>query len=141
MPDIEFFTQDISFKVPKPRKTKAWIRSAIQKEKKQLSHLNYIFCSDQYLLGLNEQYLNHKTLTDIITFDHSDESDRIEGDIFISVERVGENADKLGVSFEEELNRVMIHGVLHLVGYGDKSPTEKSRMRKKEDAYLSLRDN
>lgn len=139
MASIEFFAQDISFKVPQSRRTKVWIKDVIQKEKKQLAHINYIFCSDAYLLSINEQYLKHKTLTDIITFDNSETSDSIEGDIFISVERVQANAEALSVDFASELSRVMVHGVLHLVGYKDKTLPQKTLMRKKEDAYLSLR--
>lgn len=140
MAAVDFFAQDISFKLRKPRKTKQWILEAIARERKQLEHLNYIFCSDAYLLSMNEQYLNHKTLTDIITFDNSGKKGIIEGDIFISIERVKSNAEELQTSFDEELHRVMIHGVLHLIGYSDKSVTAKVRMRKKEDAYLSLRN-
>lgn len=137
---VEYFSQDIPFKIKAPRKTAEWLRSVVAREKKQFTHLNYIFCSDQFLLSLNQQYLNHKTLTDIITFDHSEDEDKIEGDIFISIERVRDNANSLELPFEDELHRVMVHGVLHLIGYGDKTPEEKSRMRKKEDAYLSLRN-
>lgn len=139
MAAVDFFAQDIAFKLPKPRKTKQWIELAIEKERKKIEHLNYIFCSDAYLLSLNEQYLNHKTLTDIITFDHSETKEHIEGDIFISVERVSANAVELNTDFDEELHRVIIHGVLHLIGYSDKSLPKKAQMRKKEDAYLSLR--
>ena len=139
MASIEFFNQDLSFKFPRPRKTKLWIKEVIRKEKRELIHLNYIFCSDPYLLSINEQYLKHKTLTDIITFDHSEGAGVIEGDIFISVERVLANAAALKTDVEEELCRVVIHGVLHLIGYSDKKPTEKLLMRKKENAYLSLR--
>lgn len=141
MARIDFFTQDVSFKLPKPAKTRLWIRNVIGLENKNLVHINYIFCSDLYLLGLNKQYLKHRTLTDIITFDNSEEDGEVEGDIFISIDRVRSNADELGTSFDDELHRVMVHGILHLMGYADKSPLEKSRMRKKEDAYLSLRHN
>ena len=140
MARVEFFSQDIAFKFPKPRKTRLWIQRVIQKEKKELVHLNYILCSDLYLLSINKQYLKHKTLTDIITFDNSDDPALIEGDIFISTERVRANSVELSTTFEEELMRVVIHGVLHLLGYRDKTPSEKSIMRKKEDAYLSLRN-
>ena len=140
MARIEFFSQDIVFKFPKPRKTSLWIQQVIQKEKKELVHLNYILCSDLYLLSINEQYLKHTTLTDIITFDNSDDPALVEGDIFISAERVRANSVELGIDFEQELMRVVVHGVLHLLGYGDKTPSEKLTMRKKEDAYLSLRN-
>lgn len=139
MARVDFFNQDISFKLAKPGKTRKWIQEVITREKKALAHLNYIFCSDEYLLGINQQYLKHKTLTDIITFDNSETRGMIEGDIFISIERVRANAEALETAFDDELHRVIIHGVLHLIGYGDKSPGKKLRMRKKEDAYLSLR--
>jgi probable rRNA maturation factor len=138
MPAINFFSEDLDFTVPQPRKTTSWIKAAIAKEKHKLVSLNYIFCTDQYLLSINKEYLNHKTLTDIITFDNSEGGGQIEGDIFISVERVKENARKFERPFVEELRRVMIHGVLHLLGYSDKTAAQKSRMRGKEDAYLSL---
>src|SRR5688500_8634876 len=138
MAAIHFFAQDIDFKLSSQRKTKTWITEVVKREKKALSALSYIFCSDQYLLSINKEYLNHKTLTDIITFDNSEGGGQIEGDIFISVERVKENARKFERPFVEELRRVMIHGVLHLLGYSDKTAAQKSRMRGKEDAYLSL---
>ena len=140
MPAIHFFSQDIDFKLSQPRKTRTWIKEVVQKERKSLATLNYIFCSDAYLLTINEQYLNHKTLTDIITFDNSEEDSVVEGDIFISIDRVRENSWRLKTDFEEELHRVLIHGVLHLSGYADKTTSQKSDMRKKEDAYLSLRN-
>lgn len=139
MPSIKFFNEDVDFKLPHPRKTTSWIKFTIQKEKKTPGDLNYIFCSDEHLFGINLQYLNHKTYTDIITFDMSDGSGLIEGDIFISIDRIKENSEKMGVSFEDELHRVIIHGALHLIGYSDKTPTQKATMRIKEDAYLSLR--
>ena len=139
MPAVEYFAQDVPFKIPAARKTTAWIREVIRLESRQLEHLNFIFCSDQYLLEVNRRYLKHDSYTDIITFDNSDAPDTLEGDIFISVERVGENASERRLRFEDELHRVLIHGVLHLIGYSDKSPRQKSTMRKKEDAYLSLR--
>lgn len=139
MPSIKFFTEEVAFKLPHPRKTSSWIKSAIQREKKSLANLTYIFCSDEYLYGINVEYLRHKTYTDIITFDMSEGSGEIEGDIFISIDRVRENSEKLGTPFEEELHRVIIHGALHLIGYSDKTPAQKTTMRRKEDAYLSLR--
>jgi probable rRNA maturation factor len=138
MASINFFSQTLPFKVPFPRKTASWVKSTIQKEKHTLIELNFIFCSDEELHQINVQYLNHNTLTDIITFDNSEQKGSLEGDIYISIDRVKENAHSLGHSFKEELNRVMIHGVLHLLGYKDKSPRHKKEMRKKEDAYLSL---
>jgi rRNA maturation RNase YbeY len=136
---IRFFNEDTPFKLPHPLKTKNWIKESISREKSHLKEINYIFCSDEYLLKLNKDYLNHTTYTDIITFDNSLEESFIEGEIYISIDRVRENAEKFNASFDEELHRVLIHGVLHLLGYKDKSIREKSLMRKKEDAYLSLR--
>jgi probable rRNA maturation factor len=138
MPSIHFFTEDIVFNLSHPRKTTQWIKAAIVKEKKKLEELNYIFCSDDYLLRLNKDYLNHKTLTDIITFDNSENSGLIQGDIFISIDRVRENAIQFNKPFIEEVRRVIIHGALHLIGYSDKGVAQKALMRKKEDAYLSL---
>jgi len=139
MGTIRFFNQDISFKVEAPQKTKKWLGEVIRRENRKLGNLNYIFCSDTYLLSINEQYLNHNTLTDIITFDNKEAEDEIESDVFISIERVRENAEKLKTDFDKELHRVLVHGVLHLCGYGDKTSRQKSAMRKREDAYLSLR--
>ena len=136
---VHFFTEDIPFKLAHPRKTSRWITEAIKKEKKELDTLNYIFCSDNYLLTINQEYLNHQTFTDIITFDYTEIPGQIKGDIFISIDRIRENSLKFHTAFEDELHRVIIHGVLHLLGYKDKTSEEKTLMRKKEDAYLSLR--
>ena len=136
---IRFFYEDVDFRLPNIRNTKSWLRHVVSAEEKRLGELNYIFCSDELLAGINLEYLRHNTLTDIITFDTSEDMALIEGEIFISLERVTENAAKFKASFEQELLRVMVHGVLHLVGYGDKTASQKKIMRKKEDAYLSLR--
>jgi probable rRNA maturation factor len=138
MASINFFAPSIPFKVPFPRKTTSWIKAVIKKEKYALRELNIIFCSDDELYQINLDYLKHNTFTDIITFDNSEEKRMIEGDIYISVDRVRENADKYGMDFPIELRRVIIHGVLHLMGYKDKSSGHKKEMRRKEDAYLSL---
>jgi probable rRNA maturation factor len=138
MPQIRFFSEGITFKLAHPRKTSSWIKTVIEREKHTLEDLNYIFCSDEALLQINIDYLNHDTFTDIVTFDNSAEEDIIEGDIFISIPRVRENSTKFKTSFQEELNRVMVHGVLHLCGYKDKTAEQKKLMRKKEDTYLSL---
>lgn len=134
---IHFFSEEIDFKIRNPRKIKEWINVSAKKELKDLAEINFIFCSDKYLLHINKRYLNHKTLTDIISFDYSDMG-LLSGDIYISIERVKENAEKYNVEFQEELRRVMIHGVLHLSGYKDKKPSDILVMRKKEGAYLSL---
>lgn len=139
MASINFFNEDIHFKLAEQKKTSQWIKAVIKRENKGLVNLNYIFCSDQYLLEINQQYLNHPVLTDIITFDNSSDKEVIEGDVFISIDRVKDNALSLKVAFDEEVHRVLIHGVLHLSGYSDKTSAEKAQMRNKEDAYLSLR--
>ncbi len=115
-----------------------WIEFTIHQEGKELGELNYIFCTDDYLLDINIKQLKHNTLTDIISFDYSI-GDIISGDIFISTERVVDNSSLFNNKFNDELNRVMIHGVLHYCGYKDKNEVEKKLMRSKEDYYLSLR--
>lgn len=138
-PGIRFFAEQIEFSLPHPRKTTRWLKLVADREKASIGELNYIFCTDPYLHDINQKYLRHNTYTDIITFDNSTTKDSWAGDIFISLDRVRDNAQKYHVPFDEELHRVMVHGVLHLAGYTDKSPSEKQLMKKKEDAYLSLR--
>jgi len=134
---IRFFCEEIEFKLPNPAKTKNWLITSAKRERKHIGNISYIFCSDAFLMKLNQEYLDHKTLTDIITFDES-HSSTIAGEIYISIDRVAENAYDYQVDFLVELRRVMIHGVLHLCGFNDKKASEKRQMRKKEDAYLSL---
>ena len=134
---IHFSSDNIVFNLKQKAKLKAWIETIIKKEKMSLGNLNYSFTSDESLLKINIEYLKHNTYTDIITFNYN-EGKEISGDIFISIERVKENANKFEVSFEEELHRVMIHGVLHLSGYKDKSKADSDLMRKKENASLRL---
>lgn len=138
---VNFFYEDVNFEVPQPRKTIHWIKEVIKLENGSLDCINYIFCSDDYLYTLNVNYLRHQTLTDIITFDLREDSVAINGEIYISVDRVKDNSITLGTDFAEELNRVMVHGILHLLGYRDKKPEEKRSMREKEDLYISLRSN
>ncbi len=142
MPDtlIEFISEEISFSLPDADKIEDWLLRAITTHEYELENLTYIFCSDDYLLDINLTYLNHDTLTDIVTFDNADDEGTIESDIFISVERVQENAATFNIPFLDELHRVMIHGVLHLLGYADKTEADKSVMQQKEDYWLSLRD-
>jgi len=116
-----------------------WIIKSIDNEHYRIDDINYIFCDDEYLSELNIKHLKHNTLTDIISFDYTI-GKLISGDIFISIERVEENAKKFKVSFDDELHRVMMHGMLHYCGYNDKTDEEKRVMRQKEDYYLSLRD-
>lgn len=137
MGKISFFYEETNFILPKTKNIKAWLKSIILNDGFQLEQINFIFCSDDYLHSLNLQYLEHDTYTDIITFDYSVEN-ALEGDIYISVDRVNENAQTLGVDFNEEIYRVMAHGILHMMGFKDKSQEEKKQMRQKEDSCLSL---
>jgi probable rRNA maturation factor len=138
MAAINFFNEDVSFHLPNKAIIKKWLKTAANVEGFSIEELNYIFTSDDYLLQVNREYLNHDTLTDIITFDNSEQDGRIEGDIFISVARVQENALKFKEPFERELCRVLIHGLLHLMGYKDDTIGSKKEIREKENAYLSL---
>jgi probable rRNA maturation factor len=139
MPAISFFEEDITYKLKHKTALRQWVTQTIQTEGYKLKELSYIFCSDSYLLQINRQYLNHDTYTDIITFDNSDTDKMITGDIFISIERIRENAIKFNIPETDELHRVIIHGVLHLLGYKDKTPVTKQKMTQKEDFYLNMR--
>jgi probable rRNA maturation factor len=139
MPVIRFFEEDIAYKVKNKSAVKKWITDTIVAEGYKLKELTYIFCSDNYLLQINRQYLNHDTFTDIITFDNSETEKVIIGDIFISIDRIRENATKFNTSIPDELHRVLIHGALHLLGYKDKTAASKQKMTEKEDFYLNLR--
>jgi rRNA maturation RNase YbeY len=134
---IRFASQNIDFELPQVEKVKKWVSQVVQLRGKRVGNISYLFCDDEHLLGVNQQFLNHDTYTDIITFDYV-VADLISGDIMISVDRVGENAEKFGVPFEQELHRVVIHGVLHLLGQGDKSDTEAAEMRRQEEEALAL---
>jgi len=136
LPEILFHQEDINFTAPDSNLLQKWIEATILNETKIAGHLNFIFCSDIYLHKINVDYLEHDTFTDIITFPYSDI--KIEGDIFISIDRVRENAATFNTSFENELKRVIIHGVLHLCGYGDKTEAEAKEMRSKENQYIKL---
>jgi probable rRNA maturation factor len=129
--------EELNFSVGEEKKIKDWIQKVLRKEKKACGPLFYFFCTDEHLLNINKEFLNHKTYTDIITFDYT-EGDAISGEIFISIDRVKENAKKFKEPFSRELARIIIHGVLHLCGYGDKKPADKKIMRKKEDEALKL---
>ena len=131
------FNYEIDFEIPEETIYTDWISNVIISENKSEGEINYIFCDDDYLVEINQQYLNHDTLTDIISFDYS-LGNEIHGDVYISIERVRENAEEFKVSFEEELKRVMIHGVLHYCGYKDKSESDELLMRSKEDEKIKL---
>jgi rRNA maturation RNase YbeY len=134
---IGFSVQSGDFELAEPKKVQKWLSEVILRRGKSVGNVNYLFCDDEYLLGVNRQYLDHDTYTDIITFDYV-AGGLISGDILISYERVGENAAKFGVPFEQELHRVIVHGVLHLLGQGDKSDEESAQMRRLEEEALLL---
>ena len=131
------FNYEIDFVIPEEATYIDWISGVILSENKSEGEINYIFCDDDYLVEINQQYLNHDTLTDVISFDYS-LGNEIHGDIYISLERVRENAEEFKVSFDEELKRVMIHGILHYCGYKDKSESDEALMRSKEDEKIKL---
>ena len=136
---IRFFTEDCSVVLKNRALLRDWFINTARAEGNCIKELNYVFCSDSYLLEMNQLYLKHDTYTDIITFDNSETDMKVLGDIFISIDRIRENAKNFGVTETDELHRVMIHGLLHLLGYGDKSKTEKAKMTEKENYYLAHR--
>lgn len=131
------FNHETDFQLDNEQNFQDWLSAVIESENKQEGEINYIFCDDDYLYEINVQYLEHQTLTDIISFDYT-EGDCISGDIFISIERVIDNAKDFNVPFEQELRRVMVHGILHYCGYKDKTDEEEQLMRLKEDDKLKL---
>lgn len=136
--EISFEQEDLEFTLESTPEVQAWIARSIHEEKKELGFLNFIFTSDKNLLSINQAYLDHDTYTDIITFDYGD-GHVISGDIYLSIDRIRENTETYKTSFINELHRVIIHGVMHLCGYADKRPEDKTHMTEKEDYYLSLR--
>ena len=136
--NIHFFLEDIHYRIRRIRALQKWIQTSIEQEQLVAGNINIILCSDDYLHQKNVQYLNHDSLTDIITFDYSEES-AVHGDLFISLDRVKDNSVDRKLRLDEELHRVIIHGVLHLCGYMDKSLKDSDIMTNKEDFYLSLR--
>ncbi|HCY40621.1 MAG TPA: rRNA maturation RNase YbeY [Prolixibacteraceae bacterium] len=137
---INYCSEDVSVPKIKKRKISGWIKETIISEGKTPGEISFIFCSDNFLLEVNKQYLNHDYFTDIITFDYV-ENNVISGDIFISCDRVKENAKEFNAEFLNELSRIIIHGVLHLCGYKDKSKKDKFLMTQKEDFYLNVLSN
>ena len=135
---IQFFVEEISYNLAHEKELGEWIDKLIREEGFKPGFVNYILCNDAYLLELNQKYLERDTLTDVIAFDYSEVEGEVSGDVFISVERTFENAGKFGVSPEEELQRVIVHGTLHLCGYDDHDKDDKALMTSKEDKYLSL---
>jgi probable rRNA maturation factor len=133
---IYYHNEDVKLDIKNKLKTRQWINSVVTSEGKKLGDINYIFCSDHYILKVNQEALDHDYYTDIITFDYC-EGAVVSGDLFISIDRVKDNATQLKESFNRELSRVMIHGILHLCGYGDKSKTEEKLMREKENNNIN----
>lgn len=133
---LTFHSEEIDFELEYATKVNEWLRKVIKNEKWILAEVTYIFCNDVYLHQMNVEHLQHDTYTDVITFQYNEEL--VEGDIFISVERTNENAKTFGVSSSHELHRVMVHGLLHLMGYKDKEPADKTLMTQKENEYLEL---
>lgn len=131
------FHYEVDFKLSLETLYSDWITRIIDCENASLGNLSYIFCDDNYLLKINQEHLKHDTLTDIITFDYTENS-VISGDIFVSIDRIKENASEYEVAFDEEIHRVMSHGLLHLLGYNDKSSEEKDLMRNKENEMMEL---
>jgi probable rRNA maturation factor len=135
---IYFFLEEVSFNLKDKRKLREWIVQSAESEDYTIGILNYILTNDNILVQLNKEYLRHFTLTDIITFDLSEKERELSGDIYISVDRARENAREFKVTLNNEISRLMIHGILHLMGYKDKSREERELMRQKEEYYLSL---
>jgi rRNA maturation RNase YbeY len=138
MKQINFFCEDVSFVLKNKAKIRTWIFTTIESYKKKPQTINYIFCSDEHLRKVNIDYLQHDYYTDIITFDNSEFEDEIQGDLYISLDRIRENASDFGVSFETELHRVLIHGVLHLIGYEDDTDEAEAEMRVLETKALEI---
>ena len=137
---VRYFFEDVKFEYKDRRFNNSWLKIVAESEIRQLGDVNIIFCSDPYILKINLQYLGHDYFTDIITFDYC-EGKRISGDLFISVDCVRENAAFYGTDFQEELHRVIVHGVLHLIGYDDHTDEDIATMRSKENYYLELRNS
>ena len=137
---IRYFSEGIKFDLQGKLANNRWLRFVAEAEAKRIGDVNIVFCSDPYILDVNINYLGHDYYTDIITFDYV-EGDVLSGDLFISIDSVRENASFYGADFPTELRRVMVHGLLHLIGYDDHTPEEQKVMRNKEDYYLSLRES
>ena len=134
---IRFFSEDVPFKPSGIRNLRQWLEKVVRHHQRSVGEISYIFCSDQYLLKMNRDYLHHDYFTDVITFGYN-EGKTVSGDVFISIERVRDNAKSLGVSVSEELQRVMVHGLLHLLGHKDKKPSDIVKMRAAEEDCLRM---
>ncbi len=137
---VSYYLQDIDFVFKNKRLNNAWLKFVAESEVRKLGNINIIFCSDNYILDVNIKYLGHDYYTDIITFDYC-EKNILSGDLFISIDTVKDNAQFYGTEFKDELNRVIVHGLLHLIGYDDHTPEEQKLMREKENYYLELRNH
>ena len=137
---VRYYCEDIKFLFKNKLANNRWLKMVAGSEIKTLGDISIIFCSDNYILDVNIRYLHHDYFTDVITFDYC-EGDKLSGDLFISIDSVRENAIEFGTEFDEELHRVIVHGLLHLIGYDDYTPEDQKVMREKEDYYLSLRGN
>lgn len=135
---ISYYFEETPFKFNCRRLNNSWLKTVAESEIKRIGNVNIIFCSDKYILDINQKYLQHYYYTDIITFDYC-EGKYLSGDLFISVDSVRENAIEYGTEFKEELNRVIVHGLLHLIGYDDHTPEDQKVMRQKENYYLEVR--
>jgi len=135
---VHFVVHEVKVKLEQKTRLKAFLKELFEREGQGLKHLQYVFCTDAYLLEINKQFLQHDTYTDIVTFELSEDPDETSGEIYISVDRVVDNAKKFDVPVSQELHRVIFHGALHLCGYRDKSKKESALMREKEDEYLNL---
>lgn len=135
---VRYFFEDTPFQFKPKRLTSSWLKMVAESEIRKLGDINVIFCSDNYILDINQKYLQHDYFTDIITFDYC-EGNKLSGDLFISVDSVRENSIFYHTAFEDELNRVIVHGLLHLIGYDDHTEEDIAQMRSKENYYLELR--
>lgn len=133
---ISFFEEDIKYNLKDKNKIKKWIKNVCGTYHMKAGAINFIFCSDEYLKKINKEYLKHNYYTDIITFDQSESKEIIDGELYISIDRVKDNADCLSTEFSTELKRVLVHGILHLIGYGDKTEEDENEMRLLENQYL-----
>ena len=136
---ISYYFEDTDFIFKGKTLNNKWLKLVAESEIRRIGDISIIFCSDNYILDVNQKYLNHDYFTDIITFDYC-EGDKLSGDLFISVDSVMENSVEYGTEFKDELNRVIVHGILHLIGYDDHNKKDIEVMRKKENYYISLRD-
>ena len=137
---ISYYFEDTDFVFKEKNLNGRWLRMVAESEVKRLGDISIIFCSDNYILDVNQRYLEHDYFTDIITFDYC-EGDRLSGDLFISVDSVRENSIEYGTEFKDELNRVIVHGILHLIGYDDHTDEDVMTMREKENYYLDIRSH